>query len=183
MSLTKTLKKLVTRRQAARTDRRQRRVELFRELGNVGGIERLEDRQLLATVSASGSTLTIGLDVASQIVSVAATATTYTFTLSGLFTNTWSGSAPTDTTISTTTLTVNNKATYSTINISNTSSGAGITFGDSGANTFDSSITATLNSTAATNLTFTGATSFSGSNAISITTAKGMSFNSRAIAP
>ena len=54
MSLTRTLKQLVTRRQATRTERRPRRVELFRKLGNVGGIERLEDRQLLATVSASG---------------------------------------------------------------------------------------------------------------------------------
>ena len=41
--------------------------------------------------TASGSTLTLDLDVAGQLVTVASSGTTFTFTLSGGATNTWTG--------------------------------------------------------------------------------------------
>jgi hypothetical protein len=63
------------------------------------------------TRSASGTTLNIDLDVASQVVTVVSTGSTYTFTLSGGATNAWTGSG-TGTAVSATVLTVTPGTTY-----------------------------------------------------------------------
>jgi hypothetical protein len=65
------------------------------------------------TLSASGTTLNIDLDVASQLVTLVSTGSTYTFTLSGGATNPWAGSG-TRTAASATVLTITPWATYDT---------------------------------------------------------------------
>jgi hypothetical protein len=84
--------------------------------------------------TASGSTLTLDLNVANQLVSVVSNGTSYTFTLSGGATNTWSGTTSSSVSVSGAVLTVTSTglSTFNTINITDSQTGNGVTFNTSG---------------------------------------------------
>jgi hypothetical protein len=127
--------------------------------------------------TASGTTLTLDLDVASQLVTVVSTGTTYTFTLSGGTTNTWTGTTSANITVSGAVLTVTatGLSTFSTIDITDSQTGNAVTFNTSGANTYSDNINVTLDNTPGA-VTFNGASSFSGTNAINVTTSMYIKF-------
>ena len=121
--------------------------------------------------TASGSTLSLDLNVASQLVTVVSTGTTYTFTLSGGATNTWTGTTSASVTVSGAVLTVTatGLSTFSVFNITDSQAGTAMTFATSGANIYTDQINITLDNTPGA-VTFNGNTSFTGSNGLSITT-------------
>jgi len=125
------------------------------------------------TLSASGTTLNIDLDVASQLVTLVSTGSTYTFTLSGGATNPWAGSG-TRTAASATVLTITPWATYDTINLTGSGTGTGtvVTFNTSTANAYVDDFKVTLDNTPGGAVTFNGASSFTGAFGLSITTAR-----------
>ncbi len=180
MSLVSNLRQYFSARPRSLARDRRRRLALSRS----EFFEGLEDRQLLATVSASGTTLNIALNVASQQVAITSSGTSYRLVLSGGATNTWSGSA-TGTSASTATLTVSSTglSTYNTINITDTANGAGVTFNTSGTNAYSDAFNITLNggSTAGdmpAAVTFNGTSSFNGTNALNVTTTRNIAFAS-----
>lgn len=136
-------------------------------------------RAVAGAFSASGSTLTLDLNVASQLVSVAATSTTYTFTLSGGATNTWSGTTSSSVTVSGSVLTVTatGRSTFSTIVITDSQTGTAVTFSTSGVNAYADNITISLDNSPGA-VSFSGSSSFSGSNALSVTTSGYVNFPS-----
>jgi hypothetical protein len=127
--------------------------------------------------TASGTTLTLDLDVASQLVSVVSNGTTYTFTLSGGATNTWTGTTSSSVSVSGAVLTVTatGLTTFGTINITDSQTGNAVTFNTSGANAYSDNFNVTLDNTPGA-VTFNGASSFSGSNALNVTTSMYISF-------
>jgi hypothetical protein len=127
--------------------------------------------------TASGTTLTLDLDVASQLVTVVSTGTTYTFTLSGGATNTWTGTTSSSVSVSGVVLTVTatGLSTFGTINITDSQTGNAVTFNNSGANAYSDNINITLNNSPGA-VTFNGASSFSGNNAINVTTSMYITF-------
>jgi hypothetical protein len=124
--------------------------------------------------SASGTALNIDLDVASQVVTVVSTGSTYTFTLSGGATNTWTGSG-TGTAVSSAVLTVTPGTTYDTINLTDSATGTAVTFNTSTANTYGDHFNVTLDNAPGA-VTFNGASSFTGAFGLSITTARNIAF-------
>jgi hypothetical protein len=129
--------------------------------------------------TASGSTLTLNLNVASQLVTVVSTGSTYTFTLSGGATNTWSGTTSSSVTVSGAVLTVTatGLGTFSAISITDSQTGCRVVFATSGTNAYSDSFFITLDNTPGA-VTFNGNSSFTGSNGISITTSMYISFAS-----
>ena len=127
--------------------------------------------------TASGSTLTLDLDVASQLVTVVATSTTYTFTLSGGATNTWTGTTSFDVTVSGAVLTVTAAgiSTFTNINITDSQTGNAVTFATSGVNSYSNYIDVTLDNAPGA-VTFNGSSSFTGTNGLSITTSMYITF-------
>ena len=102
------------------------------------------------TLRASGTTLNIDLDVASQVVTLVSTGSTYTFTLSGGATNPWAGSG-TRTAASAAVLTITPWATYDTINLTGSGTGTGtgtaVTFNTTTANAYVDDFKVTLDNT------------------------------------
>lgn len=107
------------------------------------------NRLVAGSFTASGSTLTIDLDVASQLVTVVSTGTTYTFTLSGGATNSWTGTTSTSVSVSGAVLTVTatGLSTFETINITDSQTGTMVTFATSGANAYSDHFNITLDNT------------------------------------
>ena len=128
------------------------------------------------TRSASGTSLNIDLDVASQVVTVVSTGSTYTFTLSGGATNAWTGSG-TGTAVAAAVLTVTPGTTYNTINLTDSATGTAVTFNTSGVKTYVDDFNVTLDNAPGA-VTFNGASSFTGAFGLSITTARNISFAS-----
>jgi len=95
--------------------------------------------------TASGTTLTLDLNVANQFVTVVSTGTTYTFTLSNGATNTWTGTTSSSVSVSGNVLTVTatGLSTFGTINITDSQTGTGVTFNTSGANAYADNINVT----------------------------------------
>lgn len=127
----------------------------------------------------SGSTITMDLNVASQMVTVVSTGTTYTFTLSGGATNAWTGTTSANVTVSGATLTITSagKTAFSTINITDSQTGTGVAFATSGVNTYADNFNITLDNTAGA-ISFAGSSAFDGSNALNIITDGYISFPS-----
>jgi hypothetical protein len=123
------------------------------------------------TLSGSGTTLNIDLGVASQVVTLVSTGSTYTFTLSGGATNPWAGSG-TRTAASAAVLTITPWATYDTINLTGSATGTVVTFNTSTANAYVDDFKVTLDNTPGGAVTFNGASSFTGAFGLSITTAR-----------
>ncbi|MEN9664820.1 MAG: hypothetical protein RLZZ326_1183, partial [Planctomycetota bacterium] len=150
----------------------------------IASIEILEARALLtASFSQIGNALSISLDD-SQLVTVDAVASGYTFTLTNSSaTNSWQGSANGWVSTNGATLTVNAQgyAGLSAIAISDTSTAAGaaVTFGNSGANLYQAGLSVNLESNPGS-VVFTGTTSMSGANSLTVTTARDVIVNSGA---
>ncbi|MCY3013073.1 MAG: Ig-like domain-containing protein [Planctomycetota bacterium] len=150
----------------------------------IASIEILEARALLtASYSQIGNTLNISLDD-SQLVTVDAIASGYTFTLTNSSaTNSWQGSANGWVSTNGATLTVNAQgyAGLSAIAISDTSTAAGaaVNFGNSGANLYQAGLSVDLERNPGS-VGFTGTTSMSGVNSLSVTTARDVIVNSGA---
>ncbi|MEI6143220.1 MAG: choice-of-anchor Q domain-containing protein, partial [Mariniphaga sp.] len=132
-----------------------------------------------ASFTGSGATFTINIDDASTTLSVVATATGYTFTLSG---GAWTGSATgafasdLDLTIDATGL-----STYDTFRITDGAAGTAVTFNMSDSNTYKDNFNINLDGDGAGGIpgiiNFNGASSFIGSNAISVVTTTNIVFN------
>ena len=118
------------------------------------------------TRSASGTSLNIDLDVASQVVTVVSTGAT----------NAWTGSG-TGTAVSAAVLTVTPGTTYDTINLTDSATGTAVTFNTSTANAYGDHFKVTLDDTPKA-VTFNGASSFTGAFGLSITTAGSIDFAS-----
>jgi hypothetical protein len=133
--------------------------------------EGLEERQLLATFSSVGTTLTLDLNVAGQIMSVYSNGSNYTFMLSGGATNSWSGTAGSGLSANGATLTANSTAlsNFNLFNITDSANNTGVFFGNSGVNTYGDNFNITLDNNSSV-VTFNGSTSFSGSNNLTILT-------------
>ena len=136
-----------------------------------------------ASFSGSGATFNINLNAASTRLSVVATSTGYTFTLSS---GSWTGSA-TGATISGLNLTINatGLSTYDTFNITDSATEAAVSFNDSGANTYKDNFNINLDGDGAGGIpgivTFNGTSSFIGSNAIGVVTTTNIVFNYNSI--
>lgn len=119
----------------------------------------------------NGNAITIDLNVASQVVTIVSTGSTYTLTLSGGATNTWTGTTSANVTVSGSILTITaaGKTAFNTFNITNSQTANGVTFNTSSANPYSDNFNITLNNTAGA-ITFNGTSSFDGSNALNITT-------------
>jgi hypothetical protein len=135
------------------------------------GVEQLERRALLAAFSSSAQTVTLDLNVDAQIVQVASTGSTYTFTLSGGATNTWSGTAGSGLSASGAVLTADATAlsNFSLFKITDSAANTTANFSGSGTNAFNDSFEVTLDSLS-TAVRFSGNSSFSGSNNLTIVT-------------
>ena len=131
----------------------------------------LEKRQLLAAFSTAGSVVTLDLNVANQVMTIAANATAYTFTLSGGATNTWTGTAGSGLSASNAVLTANATAlsAFNLFSITDSQANTTVVFGNSGANQYKSNFNLTLDGTANAIL-FNGTSSFLNSNALTILT-------------
>ena len=170
---------LIQRRRLTLHDLQPRRVR------QVPTLEALEARVLLAAAfTQTGSTLNVNLQD-SQLVTVDAGASGYTFTLSNSNTsNSWSGTTTSWVSTNGATLTVNPQgyAGLTTISIADTTSasGAAVTFGNSGSNVFQAGISVALSSNPGS-VNFTGTTSFTGNNSLSVTTARDLTVNTGAV--
>jgi len=129
------------------------------------------------TFTAGEGTLTLDLDVANQLVSVVSNGTTYTFTLSGGATNTWTSSTSTNVSFTDSVLTVTptKRNTFGNINFTDSQTGNAVTFNTSGTNVFANNFIITLDNTPGV-VTFNGTTHFSDSNAIHVTTSTCIKF-------
>ncbi|MEI7924102.1 MAG: hypothetical protein WCJ40_19505, partial [Planctomycetota bacterium] len=136
-------------------------------------LDRLEKRQLLASFATTSIVSSLDLNVANQIMTIASQGSTYTFTLSGGATNTWTGSNGFGFTGSgTATLTANLACSTFAVNyfnIDDSAANTAVIFGNSGANNYNDTFTIRANNTSNAVL-FSGNTSFSGSNALTIIT-------------
>ncbi|MDA1016747.1 MAG: hypothetical protein O3A00_20105, partial [Planctomycetota bacterium] len=140
--------------------------------------EVLEDRSLLSAFSASGATLDINL-TAGESLQIVSAGTSYTLTSSG----TWSGTTSSSVSTSGSTLTVTSAGltAFSTINVTDSGSGAAVTFNNSGANAYGDSFNVTLDNATPGAVTFNGTSQFTGSAGLSVVTAGNILLNSSPI--
>jgi hypothetical protein len=150
------------------------RQKLVRSAGRrrdaVLGLERLEDRTLLAMFTDAAPALTLTLAKNEAVGIVATNAGTYTLDLTS---GTWSGTDVTNQASGngTATLTVT-EAAFNLVVITDTGTGTSVAFNDSMSNAYASSfdIALTMANSAAASIAFNGATSFTGSNALDAAT-------------
>ena len=125
--------------------------------------EPLEDRALLAGFTVSGSTLALNLTAANESVAITSAGSTYAFVLTG---GTWSGTdggGATGNGLATLTATA---ASFTDVTVDDSSTGNGVNFNDSGANTYTSSFTITMDSASPGGSTLVGKTAFTSSAAL-----------------
>jgi len=140
------------------------------------GVEWLEDRMMLATLSDAGtSTLSIAL-APSENLAIVSNGSTYTFSSNLNFTNSGVANTADFSSFGTTSLTLQSSGItrYTTaISITDTSGASAndtVTFKDSGVNSYANNFNVALTNSGAGSIAFTGATSFTGSNALSAST-------------
>jgi hypothetical protein len=121
----------------------------------------------MAAFSTAGSVVTLDLNVANQIMTVASLGTSYTFTLGTG--GTWTGTPGSGLSASGTVLTASSTAltNFNLFNITDSQSNTTVVFGTSGANAYSNSFNLTLDNTSNAVL-FSGTSSFSGSNNLTI---------------
>jgi hypothetical protein len=141
--------------------------------------EALEDRLVLATFADNAATLNLVLNHANTNVAIVSNGTSYTLTLTG---DTWSGTNDANVTGNgTATLTVTAAGIAAFTNhvslVDSTAGGDGVTFNDSGANSYANNFNINLSNAAAGSISFNGTTSFSGANTLSASTTDFISFN------
>ncbi|MFM7317042.1 MAG: hypothetical protein ACKO5E_08840, partial [bacterium] len=136
-------------------------------------LDLLEERQLLASYSASGTELIIRLDVPNQNLTVTSLGLSYLFTLSPSSSN-WTGTGIASVSGATLTANVASLATYSTFTILRSANNTGVNFANSGANSYSDNFNVSIANATAPGMsgciTFTGNTTFSGGNNFSIVT-------------
>ncbi len=139
--------------------------------------EVLEDRALLAAFDVSGSTLQVNL-AASESLAITSAGSSYALALTG---GTWRGTDGAGATGNGLTTLTATAAAFSTVMVDDSGASTAVTFNNSGANTYTSSILVTLDDAAAGTITFNGTTAFAGSAALSASTSKNIDVNSGAL--
>ncbi len=140
------------------------------------GFEPLENRRLLATFAEAGTLLNIDLNTSNENVSIVSAGTSYAITLSG---GAWVGTDSTNVMGSGTnllTITTDGIAAFDTINLTDSATGVGATFVDSGINSFTDNFNIALDSGPSA-VQFNGASSFALDSNVIVSTARNIVFN------
>jgi hypothetical protein len=129
-----------------------------------------------ATFTEVGTQLNLDLNTANEAVAIAATASTYTLTLTG---GAWSGVDSANVTgngTATLTVTASGLAAFDSVNLTDSATGTAATFNNSGLNTYSDNFDITLDNAAGA-ITFNGNSVFVGTAGIAARTNRNISFN------